>query len=58
VGRARLRRWLCGDGVETSCSLVVEPVHEVAVAIDGHLDRRVTETGLDGLGVLAGGDQP
>ena len=47
-----------GDGVETVGSLVVEPVHEVAVTVDGHLDRRVPESGLNGLGMLAGRDQP
>ena len=34
-----------GDGVESSCGLVVEAVHEVAVAVDGELDRGVSESG-------------
>jgi hypothetical protein len=43
-----------GDGVEASRGLEVEAVHEVAVTVDGDPDRRVSEPGLDHLGVLAG----
>jgi hypothetical protein len=47
-----------GDGVESGCGLVVEAVHEVAVAVDRDLDGRVSESGLDRLGVFSCGDQP
>ncbi len=46
------------DGVETVGGLVVEAVHEVPVAVDGDLDRGVPQSGLDGFGMLTGGDQP
>jgi hypothetical protein len=47
-----------GDGVESGCGLVVEAVHEVAVAVDRDLDRRVSESGVDRLGMFACSDQP
>ncbi|HZY30262.1 MAG TPA: hypothetical protein VFF86_01340 [Candidatus Methylomirabilis sp.] len=37
---------------------VVESFHRVPVAVHCHLDRLMTELGLDGFGVLSGGDQP
>ena len=48
----------CRDGVESGRGLVVEAVYEVAVPVDGYLDRRVPEPGLDRLGVFSRGDQP
>ncbi len=48
----------CGDRVETGGGLVVEAVHEVAVAVDGDLDRGVAEPSLDRLWVFAFGDEP
>ncbi|HLF43852.1 MAG TPA: hypothetical protein VJA46_10060 [Acidimicrobiia bacterium] len=47
-----------GQGVETVGGAVVETFHQVSVAVHRHLDRGVSKAGLDGLRVLAGGDQP
>jgi hypothetical protein len=41
-----------------SGDLVVESVHQVPVPVHGHCDRAVPETGLDGLGMLAVGNEP
>ncbi len=46
------------DGVEAGCGSFVEAVHEVAIAVDGDLDRGVAESGLDSLGVFAFCDEP
>jgi hypothetical protein len=46
------------NGVETVSGPVVEAFHEMPVAVRGHLDRGVSEAGLDRLGVFAGGYQP
>jgi hypothetical protein len=35
----------------------VESVEEVAIGVEGHLDRRVSQTGLDDLRVLALGNE-
>jgi len=48
----------CGDGVESGGGLMVKVVHEVPVAVDGDLDRRVVEPGLDRLWVFAFSDEP
>jgi hypothetical protein len=48
----------CGYGVESGCGLLVEAVHEVAIAVDRDLDRGVAESCLDRLGVFSCGDQP
>ena len=47
-----------GDSVETVGGAVIEPVHQVAVSVDGHQDRGVPQPSLDGFGMLTGGDQP
>ncbi|HEX9865722.1 MAG TPA: hypothetical protein VGC03_12205 [Acidimicrobiia bacterium] len=55
------RSWAAREGgqsVETVGGAVVEPFHQMSVAVHRHLDRGVSEPGLDGLRVLAGGDQP
>jgi hypothetical protein len=47
-----------GQLVETVSSPAVKTFHEMAVSVHRDLNRGVSEAGLDGLGMLAGGDQP
>ena len=55
---ARWGRGRLSSGVKVESDLVVEPVHQVPVAVHGDSDRSVAESGLDCLRVFAVCDQP